>query len=230
MSEPPNPHGPIPPRPSGPPTSPGVPIPGTRPASSEPVPADNQLVVRDRLLWVHGAAFPLANIARVHTFVLVPRRGAAVARFLIRLVGVVVVAGLLTSLTGLTNSGSSYGGYESDDSGSGLATFVWIAALAYLGWEANVLVKVLRAKDQHVLAVDTAGPPSAIITFQDRSRRQQLLAQLAYALDHPGTEFTAIIETLNLDMRRYQGSGNNFQFHSGSGNNSVTGGSSGSGR
>ncbi|MER5885294.1 DUF6232 family protein [Streptomyces sp. NPDC001941] len=218
-SEPPHtaqPVPPVPPRPSGPPTRPGV-IASTGSAPDE-VPNKHQLVVRQHLLWVAGAAFPLNNIARVHTYVLHPRRGAAAGRFFRRLLLTGVVMLVLVFLSEATRSS-----FSSDDTEAWI-TLAWMGAAGFVIWEAVHLLTVLTAPSRHVLGVDTSGAAAALVSFDDPERLQHLLAELTYALEHPGTEFTARIETLNVDLRYYQGSGNNYQFHSGTGDNSVVSG------
>ncbi|WP_272922410.1 DUF6232 family protein [Streptomyces sp. SID685] len=89
---------PAPPAPSAPPTTPPAPpaaappMPDVPAPSPHPVPRMLDLRVSKRILWIGRAVYPLANIARVYSFMLRPRRKEAVLRFLRYSAGTIAIA------------------------------------------------------------------------------------------------------------------------------------------
>lgn len=126
---------------------------------------DVDLRVSKRLLWVDRAAYSLQNIARVYTLTVHPRRKEAVVRFGKNAAITVAVTLALTILGALTSIGSS-----SDNSGA--IAFTWagaLAALVYFLWE---MLSVLAAQPRHVLAVETSGPSTAVLSSPNREQPQ----------------------------------------------------------
>ncbi|MDY0812997.1 DUF6232 family protein [Kitasatospora purpeofusca] len=171
--------------------------------------AHNAVNVRvdKRLLWVGNAAYPLRNITRVYTFLLRPNRGAALARFMRRLL---VLLAVVVVLAVLDDGRSEYVAPTGEEGlvvfGAGFAIFAVLELLA-----------VLFARSVPVLAVDTAGSPTAIVTDSDRGRVGELLHTLAYALEHPETEFQVTMQTLTFSPQNYH-VGDNVNMYGGFGN------------
>ncbi|MFF8834230.1 DUF6232 family protein [Streptomyces sp. NPDC015130] len=146
--------------------------------------------VRKRLLWVNDACYPLRNIARVHTFVVSPDRGAAMMRFLKRLA--VVVLGLAVV------------GAFGEDLGDALdmIRFVLICFLVYA--LVDMLIVVCGASHT-VLAVETTGDPVALVTSREKEVLADLVRQIADAIENPEAEFQVRVERLTVNMKNYTG-------------------------
>lgn len=114
------------------------------------------LVVSKRLLWVGGACYPLANIARVYTLTIHPRRKEAVTRFLKRAAIVMAVTIALTIIAGFTMLGNQ-------EAGSGLLTFVHLGAAAAVIYSLVEMIQVVSSQPHFVLAVETSGPSQAVV-------------------------------------------------------------------
>jgi hypothetical protein len=183
-----------------------VPPPVTDPRGRAPGAVDVR--VDKRLLWVGSAAYPLHNITRVYTFLLRPNRRAAASRFMRRLLlllAVVAVLGVLSN--GRSSENVTATGEE------GLVVF----GLGFAIFAVFELSAVLFARSVPVLAVDTAGSPTAIVTDSDRNRVGELLHTLAYALEHPETEFQVTMQTLTFSPQNYH-IGDNVNMYGGLGN------------
>ncbi|MFJ7063971.1 DUF6232 family protein [Streptomyces sp. NPDC101115] len=157
------------------------------------------VVISKRLLWVGGAVYPLHNIARVYTFMLHPRRGEAVRRFLKRTALTLIVAMAFTFFTGIAAFGS-----QSDL--SGLLTFIWMGAIGALIWFLIDMIMVLSAKSHFVLAVESNGQSTALVTAPNPATLHQLVQSVAHAIEHPDTELQVRVERLMI------GSPNNYYF------------------
>lgn len=212
----------LPPAPATPP--PGPP-PTSAPASAPPMPdvpapppyqtpQTLDLRVSKRILWIGRAVYPLANIARVYSFDLRPKRKEAVLRFLRYSAGTLAVAMLvmLPSLPVL-----ALGGSDGRSGAAGYVGFVWIvAALAEIFFLIDML-GVLTASSQYVLAVETSGASTALVTSPDRGHLDQLVGQLSYAIEHPDTELRVTVHSLTVSPRNYY-FGDNVNMYGGSGN------------
>ncbi|MER5965669.1 DUF6232 family protein [Streptomyces sp. NPDC002057] len=182
-------NGPTPPgsAPSGPPPprNPPPAAPPQRPWERSPaVQRDGTLIlqVSRRILWVGSAAIPLHNITRVEAFRLKPDRGAALLRFLKWLVVAVVVYAVINTVNG---------GDESIGGGGGPLLFVVLIALAAF------LCKELFEPARSVLAVETAGGSVAHVTLPSVDELREIAGRIAYAIDNPEAEFTAIVQQFN---------------------------------
>ncbi|WP_031082223.1 DUF6232 family protein [Streptomyces sp. NRRL WC-3549] len=174
------------------------------------------LRVSKRLLWVGGAAYPLQNIARVFTFVLRPRRKEAIALFCKRVVLAISVATGLTVVIWLSTSIASIG-RPGDGGGGGLVTFVWMVTLAVVAYFVTELTPVLAARPHFVLAVETSGPSTAMVTSSDPNHLLRLVSQISHAIDHPEAEFTVRVEGISASPHIYH-FGDNINMYGGSGN------------
>ncbi|MER7537443.1 DUF6232 family protein [Streptomyces sp. NPDC097704] len=183
-------------------------------AASAALPPRQGLVISKRLLWVHGGAYPLENIVRVYTFVLRPRRGEAFVRFLKR--GGFTLA-LYLLLTFVSDSSSS--SYSSSDADGilGLARILALAMLIYFGADS---ASVIFAGSHDVLAIETNGRSTALVTGK-RDYLNQLVRQVAEAIDKPDAEFQASVGTLAISNYGDYFFGDTVNMYGGSGNIGV---------
>lgn len=184
---------------------------------------DVELRVHKRLLWVGGAAYPLRNIARVYTFTLRPKRKEAVFRFLSRTGIILAVAIGLSIIGGLISlASSSSGPYESERSGGGgLIIFVWICSGAALIYFFVEMLSVVTAPSHYVLAVETAGPSTAMVTSPDPQHLDRLVGYVSGALENPDTEFQVTVERLTINSPTNYHFGDSVNMYGGSGNTGI---------
>ncbi|WP_225798996.1 DUF6232 family protein [Streptomyces sp. NK15101] len=198
-------HGTPPPKPTRPPV----------PAASPP---RNGLVISKRLLWVYGAAYPLENIVRVYTFVLRPRRAEAFGRFLKR--GGITLAVLLILMNFTDSSSSSYE-YGSDGSDlDDVLSFVLACAALLLAYYFGVMASVVFARSHDVLAVETNGRSTALVTGK-REYLDRLVREIAEAIDKPNAEFQASVGTLAVTNYGNYYFGDAVNMYGGSGNTGM---------
>ncbi|MFC5912662.1 DUF6232 family protein [Streptomyces pulveraceus] len=177
-----------------------------------PLPRDAgiDLRVSKRLLWVGGAAYPLQNIARVYTLTIHPRRKEAIVRFCKSVAITLAVAIALTILGAVTAMGS-------EDVGGGIVTFVWYVTVAGLVYFLVELISVLSAQSHYVLAVETSGPSTAVVTSANREHLNQLVGYIAHAIENPEAEFQVKVESITISPRNYY-FGDNVNMYGGTGN------------
>lgn len=173
------------------------------------------LRVSRRLLWVGEAYYPLHNIARVHTLTIHPRRKDAVLLFVKRLLIIGTVTTLLGLLVGLGGIGSSGGS-------PGLTALVVIVALASLIYCLVEMLKVLGAPSHYVLAVETSGPSTAVVTSPDQAQLRRLAQQIADAIENPKAEFEVRVDTITISPKHYY-FGDNVNMYGGTGNVGMAG-------
>lgn len=174
-----------------------------------------ELRVSKRLLWVGGACYPLANIARVYTLTIHPRRKEAVLRFLRTFLITGAVALTLTVLSGITMVADR-------DTGSGLMTFVWLGSTGVVVYALVEMLQVLGAQSHYVMAVETSGPSQAVVTSRDPHFLNQVVGQIAHAIEHPDTEFQVRVESITISPQHYY-FGDNVNMYGGSGNVGMAG-------
>jgi hypothetical protein len=175
-------------------------------------PATLELRVSKRILWIGSAVYPLHNIARVYTFLLRPKRKEAVMRFLRYTAGTAVV-GFIAMLPGLPSL--ALGG--SDSGAAGYVTFIWfVAAFAELYFLIDMF-SVLTAAPHHVLAVETSGASTALVTSRDKRYLEQLVGRISHAIENPDTEFRVTVESLTVSPTNYY-FGDNVNMYGGNGN------------
>ncbi|MFF7180072.1 DUF6232 family protein [Streptomyces sp. NPDC008121] len=199
-----------PPQPSSPPPPAHAPA-----AGPEPWTNGIDIVISKRLLWVGGAAYPLQNIARVYTFTLHPRRKEAVVRFVKRVALTLALALVLTLLGGLATMGSQ-------ETAESVLTWVWLLAAAALVYSLVEMVTVLTAQSHFVLAVETSGPSTALVTAKDPEHLRRLVHSIAHAIENPETEFQVRVETLTISPSNYY-FGDNVNMYGGTGNVGMAG-------
>ncbi|WP_406476072.1 DUF6232 family protein [Streptomyces platensis] len=207
-----------PPPPAAPPQPPVGPSPAADPYPDVAPAASGQSIigvdlrVSKRLLWVGDAYYPLQNVARVYTLTIHPRRKEAVVLFVKRLL-LLGVATVLLLLLAATNSGF---GSSGDDSG-GVTALVVIAAGAALVYSLVEMLKVLSAPPHFVLAVETTGPSTAVVTSPDPDQLRRLAHQIAHAIENPAAEFTVRVNTVTVSPKHYY-FGDNVNMYGGTGN------------
>ncbi|MFF2405950.1 DUF6232 family protein [Streptomyces sp. NPDC058092] len=192
--------------------------PAERPWNAPPPPpvpplsrgVDVDLRVSKRLLWVGGAAYPLQNIARVYTLTIHPRRKEAIVRFCRNVAITLAVAIALTILGAVATIGS-------EDVGGGIITFVWYVTVAGLIYFVVELISVLTAQSHYVLAVETSGPSTAVVTSANREHLNQLVGYIAHAIENPETEFQVKVESITISPKNYY-FGDNVNMYGGTGN------------
>jgi hypothetical protein len=149
--------------------------------------------VTKRLLWVAGAAYPLRNVTRVYTFVATPRRGAATLLFFKRLAITLSVAFALTILGGITGIAGE------EEAAKTIVRLVWIGALVGLIYCLIEWLAVLSAPSHFVLAVETSGASTAVVTSKDHEHLQRLVGQVVNAIENPEAEFLVHVESLAIN-------------------------------
>ncbi|GGU48197.1 hypothetical protein GCM10010211_10460 [Streptomyces albospinus] len=174
------------------------------------------LRVSRRLLWVGDAYYPLQNIARVYTLTIHPRRKDAVLLFVKRLLITGAVLTLLGLLAVLIDSSSGFGSSGSGGS-PGLTALVVIGAGAALVYSLVEMLKVLGAPSHFVLAVETSGPSTAVVTSPDRAQLRRLAQQIADAIENPKAEFEVRVDTITISPKHYY-FGDNVNMYGGTGN------------
>ncbi|MEU5215066.1 DUF6232 family protein [Streptomyces sp. NPDC020807] len=195
-----------------PPVPPRPPKPPAQPTATPAPPPSEGLVISKRLLWVHGGAYPLENIVRVHTFVLTPRRAQAVGRFLKR-------AGITAAVIWLCLFIADGPATDSDmESVTALALLVGVGLLVYYFSD---MASVAFAADHHVLAVETNGRSTALVTGK-REYLEGLVREIAEAIDEPNAQLTAWVGALNITNYDNYYFGDSVNMYGGTGNTGVS--------
>ncbi|MBC3841076.1 hypothetical protein GXW82_14605 [Streptacidiphilus sp. 4-A2] len=181
-----------------------------------------QVSVSKRILWVGAAAYPLATVARVSPTVIVPRYGATIRRFLKFTAFVVLAAVGIYVLSSISN------GVDSGDGGDGgqqSAGGGWIVALALVTVVAFFLIDTLPVLKQgrlFALAVDTAGPPTALLAWKTPGPQLELAQKITQAIENPEIEFHEIINNnMIVDMRQFR-LGDDVNIYGGQGNTGIS--------
>ncbi|GHA84350.1 DUF6232 family protein [Streptomyces termitum] len=132
--------------------------------------------MRQRMLWVGAAAFPLHNLSRIEAFRLKPDRSAILLDFLkwLAIAAVVYVAISVTS-----------GGNPPEELRSPLLVIT-------LGLGVFFLARLFTAA-KPILAVETAGGSLIAVTLPDMNELLAIAGRIVHAIDHPGAEFTRTV-------------------------------------
>ncbi|MCZ0204130.1 DUF6232 family protein [Streptomyces sp. UMAF16] len=178
---------PPPGRPPGPPPTPpsAPPPPPSAPPSGR---TGEALVLRvsRRMLWAGSAAFPLHNITMVDAYLYRPSRLAALIRCLKWLFGALLVYLAYVALNAMDNGGGG------DADNPALLVVLCVAALI-------VPVKDLFAPPKPVLSVQVASGTALVVTLPSLEELRQIADRIAYAIDHPEAEFTAVVHQYNTN-------------------------------
>ncbi|RSS79989.1 DUF6232 family protein [Streptomyces sp. WAC06614] len=194
---------PTPPAPSAPPAPPLPPMRGGHGVA---------LRISRRLLWVGEAAYPLHNIARVHTFTLRPDRWGAFMSFLKWLFGSAVVLVLLQ----ITSAGSSSYAERNANADGLWALGIGVAVVLVVS-----LCVRLAAPSQYVLGVETSGPSTALVTLPEKEQLRQLVGLIVHAIEHPEAEFSVRVERLSINPKNYH-FGDSVNIYGGAGHTGVS--------
>ncbi|MET8545666.1 DUF6232 family protein [Kitasatospora sp. NPDC004799] len=217
----------VPPPPGGPPP---IPPPAGPPAPAVPPPAFTStagakattlVAVTNRILWVGQSAYPLSNVARVATTLIVPGRRRALLRLLFFTLVVAVFAFAIASAFSQSDSFSSSRYRDSSSSDSGVGVTVALAVAVVVVYFLIFTWPVLRRPDLYALAVDTAGPPTALLAWHTPRPAQDLQAAITRAIENPQAEFQQIVHSLTVDLRKYQ-FGDRVNIYGGQGNTGIT--------
>lgn len=80
---------------------------------------------------------------------------------------------------------------------------------------------MLTAPSHYVLAVETSGPSTAVVTSHRPELLNQLVGQIAHAIENPETEFAVKVESISISPRNYH-FGDNVNMYGGSGNVGIS--------
>ncbi|MFC9947096.1 DUF6232 family protein [Streptomyces pratensis] len=172
--------------------------------------------ITKRLLWVGGAAYPLQNIARVYTFTLRPKRGEAVTRFMKR-VGINAAVLLLALLIQELNR---FGSSDED----GIMQFAWTVSLLAFVFYCGDMLSVLLAKSHPVMAIETSGPSTAMVTGRNREHLSELVGSVSHAIENPDTELSVTVGQLLISRPQNYYFGDNVNMYGGQGNTGMVNG------
>ncbi|MFJ8661155.1 DUF6232 family protein [Streptomyces sp. NPDC093795] len=176
------------------------------------------LVISKRVLWVNGAAYPLENIVRVYTFVLRPRRAEAVLTFVKR-AGLTLLAalgiGFFAFLADAFGRGDEPGGFLSF-----LYEFSFLAVAGALIWFVVDMLTVLTASSHDVLAIETNGRSTAMVSGE-RGYLNSLVEKIAATIDEPDAELTVTVGALTISSPSNYYFGDSVNIYGGSGNTGV---------
>ncbi|MEV8454413.1 DUF6232 family protein [Streptomyces sp. NPDC052095] len=172
-----------------------------------------ELRVGKRLLWVGGAAYPLRNITRVYTFLLTPKRVEATVLFFKRLALILAVAFGLLIVSGISHIGS-------EEDSDGITGLIPIGGLIAFVFAASELVMVLTARAHWVLAIETSGLSTALVTSRNIPHLHELVGHVVKAIEDPDIEFQVKVDTLMINPKNYQ-FGDNVNMYGGSGNSGM---------
>lgn len=131
--------------------------------------ATTEVSVRNQVLWIGGEAYPVHNIARAQTVVLTPRRGRAIARFLVLLVlwlGLGSVALRVTS--------------------SDVPQEIVVGAVGLLIMINLInLVRRLARPRLYALVIETSGSPRTALVLKDERQLRAVVDNVMNAIDNP---------------------------------------------
>lgn len=136
-------------------------------------------------------------------------------RFLMRVAitaAVVIALTLLASLPAVLASAIGAG-----DGGFGLILFVWLVGFGAGIYYLVEMISVLSATPRYVLAIETSGLSTALVTSSNPTQLPQLVSYIVHAIENPQTEFQVKVETLAINPSNYY-FGDNVNMYGGTGN------------
>ncbi|MGV9353782.1 DUF6232 family protein [Streptomyces misionensis] len=159
-----------------PPTPDPPPVPPVPPTPPPALDEDENVVlgVRGRMLWIGSAAIPLGNITLVNPHIAKPDRWSAAGRFLMWLLGIVVIMAAAQAASG-------------GDLRLGSPLLVLLIAFVCF------LCRDLFARGKPVLAVETAGGAQLAVTLPSLDELRRIAGQIVNAINNPETEFATIV-------------------------------------
>ncbi|MCC3767819.1 DUF6232 family protein [Streptomyces sp. UNOC14_S4] len=149
-----------------------------------------QVRIEDRILWIGGAAYPVQNIAVAMTVEYVPRRMAAIVRFLSSMAILLAVLVLLAR----TNIPHRYG------YGYGYGTLVRPVALALVAFFAFRMLRVLFMRTRYAVYIGTSGSPFAVLGSTDEREMREIVDQVAKAINNPEARYHTTVTNILGDV------------------------------
>ncbi|MET8560276.1 DUF6232 family protein, partial [Streptomyces flaveolus] len=105
-------------------------------------------------------------------------------------------------------------------SGFGFIAFAWVAGIGLGIYFFVNMMTVVTAPAHFVLAIETSGPSTAVVTSRNPGQLPQLASYIVHALENPEAEFQVKVETLTINPRNYY-FGDNVNMYGGTGNVGV---------
>ncbi|RLV01262.1 hypothetical protein CTZ27_12110 [Streptomyces griseocarneus] len=139
-----------------------------------------QVRIEDRILWIGSAAYPVQNIAVAMTAEYIPRRLAAIVRFLVSMVILLAVLVLL-GRTYITH---------------GYATLARPVALALVALFAFRMLRVLLMRTRYVVYIATSGNPSAVLASTDEREMREIVDEVAKAINNPEARYHTTVNNI----------------------------------
>jgi hypothetical protein len=133
--------------------------------------------VSRRILWVGAEAYPLQNIARAQTIEIVPRRGAAIGRYVMMVVLWLILGGAAALA---------------------IHALAVLFALALIVISTIRLIKALSRRTFYALVIETAGTPRTALVSADRNMVNRLVHLIMDAIDNPQAEFQFQVENFHV--------------------------------
>ncbi len=146
--------------------------------------------VSRRVLWVGAEAYPLQNIARAQTIKIVPKRGAAVGRYIAAVV-LWVILGIVAAAA--ISSAMRFGYNYQSTSG-----VVVIVVLVLIVISTIRLIRVLSRRTLYALVIETAGTPYTALVSADGNMVTRLVHLIMDAIDNPQAEFQLQVENFHV--------------------------------
>jgi hypothetical protein len=149
--------------------------------------------------------------------VIVPRHGAAVRRFS-KLAAIVVLAAVVIYVLG---SITSSGGGDGEQQSSGAGWVFVVAPIVLIVYFLIDTLPVLTQKPLFAVAIDTAGPPTALVAWKRPEAANELASAVTDAIENPQIEFSKVVHNMVVDLRQYR-FGDNVNIYGGQGNTGVS--------
>ncbi|WP_116213545.1 DUF6232 family protein [Streptomyces olivoreticuli] len=133
--------------------------------------------IRDRILWVGSAAYPVQNIARAMTVTYAPRRAAAVGRFLVSMLVLALV--MVAATAAIDNTPWPLADKET------ARRALRLLALGLIAIFTIQLLRVLLAKTRHAVFIETSGSPLAVLASTKEQKMREIVGEVAKAINNP---------------------------------------------
>ncbi|WP_158771634.1 DUF6232 family protein [Streptomyces sp. NRRL S-340] len=146
------------------------------------------------VLWLGEAAYPLHNLVRVYTTEFKPRRWEAF--------GYLALGG-----------GLAYVVANAQPEARGVCL---VAVVLLFGR----FLKVLSSSSRHVLAIETAGNASALVTLPDREELRGIVRAIMETVENPEKTLHVEVESIQFNRREYH-FGDTVNMYGGLGNTGV---------
>jgi hypothetical protein len=176
-----------------------------------------EVSVSRRILHIGSAAYPLANIARVQSHMLVFKRWPAIRAFIVQAVIWIALGAIATFAIKYAYDHNSGGiTYDNQQRYLGMARLASgvLIGLSLL-WLLFRVVPTWRR--YYALVIETAGSASAALVNPDRSVITDLVARITRAIDDPDNPINHFhITANNYTNNNNISGGKNFQFGPGS--------------